>query len=80
MATAVKTIDTRIMNRLKELNPGEKKAVLSLVDNLVKAHDDEWSEELKEELDELKRLNKAGKLKSYTVAEVRKHALKAIKK
>ena len=37
MATAAKTIDTRIMKRLKELNPGEKKAVLSLVDNLVKA-------------------------------------------
>jgi hypothetical protein len=80
MATATQTIDTRIMNRLRDLNTGEKKAVLSLVDNLVKAHDDEWSEEKKEELDELKRLHKTGKLKSYTVAEVRKHALKAIKK
>lgn len=80
MATATQTIDTRIMNRLKDLNTGEKKAVLSLVDNLVKAHDDEWSEEEKEELDELKRLHKIGKLKSYTVAEVRKHALKAIKR
>jgi hypothetical protein len=80
MATAVKSIDTRIMNRLKELNPGEKKAVLSLVDNLAKAHNDEWSEEEKSELDELKRLNKAGKLKSHTVAEVRKIVLKAIKK
>jgi two-component SAPR family response regulator len=73
-------IDTRIMNRLKELNTGEKKAVLSLVDNLVKAHDYQWSEEEKEELEELKRQHKTGKLKSYTVAEVRKHALKAIKK
>jgi hypothetical protein len=58
MVTTVKTIDTRIMNRLKELNLSEKKAVLSLVDNLVKSHDDEWSEELKAELDELKRLTK----------------------
>jgi len=80
MATAAQTIDTRIMNRLKDLNTGEKKAVLSLVDNLIKLHDDEWSEEEKEELDELKKLHKTGKLKSYTVAEVRKRALKAIKK
>lgn len=80
MATAVKTIDARIMSRLKDLNTREKKAILSLVDNLAKVHDDEWSEEEKEELNELKRLNKIGKLKSYTVAEVRKHALKAIKK
>jgi hypothetical protein len=80
MATATQTIDIRIMNRLRDLNTGEKKAVLLLVDNLVKAHDDEWSKEEKEELDELKRLHKNGKLKSYTVAEVRKHALKAIKK
>ena len=80
MATAAKTIDTRIMKRLKELNPGEKKAVLSLVDNLVKAHNDEWSEEGKSELDELKKQHKAGKSKSYTVAQVRKHAFNAIKK
>jgi len=80
MATAAQTIDTRIMSRLKDLNTGEKKAVLSLVDNLIKLHDDEWSEEEKEELDELKKLHKTGKLKSYTVAEVRKRALKAIKK
>lgn len=80
MATAAQTIDTKIMNRLKDLNTGEKKAVLSLVDNLVKSHSNEWSEEEKEELDELKKLHKTGKLKSYTVAEVRKNALKAIKK
>lgn len=80
MGTAAKTIDTRIMNRLKDLNTREKKAVLSLVDNLAKVHDDEWSEEEKEELDELKKLHKTGKLRSYTVAEVRKHALKAVKK
>jgi hypothetical protein len=80
MATATQTLDTRIMKRLKDLNTGEKKAVLSLVDNLVKARDEEWLEEEKAELDELKRLHKAGKLKSYTLEEVRKHALKAIKK
>ena len=80
MATAAQTIDTKIMNRLKDLNTGEKKAVLSLVDNLVKSHSNECSEEENEELDELKKLHKTGKLKSYTVAEVRKNALKAIKK
>jgi hypothetical protein len=80
MSSATQTLDTRIMNRLKDLNAGEKKAVLSLVNNLVKAHDVAWSKEEKEELDELKKLHKTGKLKSYTVAEVRKHALKAIKK
>lgn len=80
MATATKTVDTRIMNRLKVLDIEEKEAVLTIVDKLAKAHEDEWKEEEKAELDELKLLHRAGKLKSYTVAEVRKHALKAIKK
>ncbi len=42
--------------------------------------DYELSEEIKEELDELRQLRKAGKTKSYTVAEVRKYALSKIKK
>jgi len=80
MAIAVKTLQARLLNTLHILNTNEKEVLLEVAETLVKEHDQEWSEELKAELDELKRLRKAGKTKSYTVAEVRKHALKAIKK
>ena len=79
MATATKAIDTKIINYLKVLNVADKKTILSVVETFAKVHNDEWSEEEKAELDELKRQHKAGKSKSYTIAQVRENALKAIK-
>lgn len=80
MATAAKTLDARIINYLKVLNGDENQALLAVAETFAKAHDTERSEEEKADLDELKRLNKVGKLESYTVTETRKHAFKAIKK
>ncbi len=80
MATAVNTIDTKIINYLKVLNLTEKKAVLTVAETFAKEHDTDWSEEEQQELDELKKLHKLGKSKSYTVAQVRKNAYNALKK
>ena len=79
MAIAVKTLQTKLLNTLQILNTNEKKVLLEVAETLVKEHEQDWSAEQKTELDELKRLRKAGKSKSYSVAEVKKHALKAIK-
>lgn len=56
------------------------KAVYVILNEKSKEYDFELNEEERTELDALKRQYKEGKSKSYSVAEVRENALKAIKK
>ncbi len=50
------------------------KAVYLILNEKSKEYDYELSSEDKKELDELEKLNKAGKLKSVTLAQIRKEA------
>jgi len=56
------------------------KAVYVILNEKSKEYDFELNEEEKKELDELKRQNKAGKLKSVTLAQIRKNALSKSRK
>jgi alpha-amylase/alpha-mannosidase (GH57 family) len=80
MASTAKNIDNKIIHFLKLLNSNEKKAVLKVVETFAQEHEDEFSNEEKAELDELKKLHSLGKSKSYTVVQVRKNAYAALKK
>lgn len=80
MASAAKNIDLKIIHFLKLLNQNEKKAVLKVVETFAQEHGDEFSDEEKAELDELKNLHVSGKSKSYTMAQVRKNAYAALRK
>lgn len=51
------------------------KAIYVILDNKSKEYDYELSDDDKQELDELKKLNKAGKLKSVTMAQIRQKAI-----
>jgi hypothetical protein len=76
MATAAKTIDTKIINYLKVLNNKEKKAVLTVAEIFAKEHQEESESRLtkaqKAELDITFAEHKAGKLKYYTLEQAKK--------
>ena len=50
------------------------KAIYILLNDKSKEYDYELTDEDKKELDDLKKQNKAGKLKSVTLAQIRKNA------
>ncbi len=56
------------------------KAVHIILNTKSKEYEFELNEEEKSELDALRKQHKSGKTKSYTVAEVRKHAYSKLKK
>lgn len=56
------------------------KAINLLLNEKTKEYDFDLSDSDKKELDELKKLRKAGKTKSYTVNEVRENAYRRYKK
>jgi hypothetical protein len=56
------------------------KAVYLILNEKSKEYDYELSNEEKKELDELEKLNKAGKLKSVTLAQIRKEAHRRTRK
>ncbi len=56
------------------------KAVYLILNEKSKEYEYELSSEEKRELDQLKKLHKSGKSKSYSVAEVRKEAYSKLKK
>lgn len=80
MATAAKNIDLKIIYFLKLLNLNEKQAVLKVVETFAQEHGEEFTDDEKAELDELKKLHLSGKSKSYSIAQVRKNAYAALKK
>lgn len=56
------------------------KAVHIILNEKSKEYEYELNHEEKKELDTLRKQHKSGKSKSYTVAEVRKHAYSKLKK
>jgi len=80
MASTAKNIDHKIIHFLKLLNSNEKRAVLKVVETFAQEHGDEFTEDEKKELDDLKKLHLSGKSKSYTALQVRRSAYHELKK
>jgi hypothetical protein len=55
-------------------------AIHILLNNKSKEYDFELSDDTKKELDALKKLNKAGKLKSVSRSQIRKEAISEVRK
>ncbi len=73
MSTPINTLREKLHHYIDHVEDKKIKAFYTIVQTDIE-EEDIFTAELKAELDELEKLNKAGKLKSVTLAQIRKEA------
>ena len=75
------TLKKQIIKRVDDIDDADfLKAVYTILNDKAKENDAEYSDELKQMLDERKRNHETGKSESFTFEEVREQAISRLKK